>query len=945
MAESIPNYAKGYKHFKRALKYAQSVVNKTIDVSLSIRLECSRFITELELEKDKTYPYYYDKVAGEKICCFMETLQHVKGKWTRSEDRFLKLEPWQEFICCNVFGWKKRKDNLRRYLVAYIEVPRKNGKALALNTPIPTPNGFVEMGNLKINDIVYGSNGEQCHITNITDIMYNHKCYEVEFNNGEKIVADANHLWITDSRQDRDRKKGKHNKNYGEKPSIKTTEEIANSVICRDEYNHRIKVCQPIQNSHKDLVIDPYVLGVWLGDGYSLSSAISCDSKDLETIEHIREKGYYIHKAKNKYEWRISKGYKDPNKKTDSFTVKLKSLNLLGNKHIPNDYMNASIEQRFELLQGLMDTDGYTNHKGQCEFSQKNYVLAYQVYQLVNSLGFRATIKEKHAKCDGKDCGIAYRVMFQAYNDRQVFKLTRKQERLPNRPLKRSHQNFRTIVSVKEVPSVPVRCIEVDSADHCYLVGPSYIRTHNSFFSAGFGLYMFCVDREAGAEVYCGATNLEQALHVFKPARLICEKNKQLLKKYSIDVKKESMELPDGSIFKPIVGDAHDGASPHCSILDEVHEHPNDALYQSQITGMGGRDQPLVLMITTAGKNIESFCKEQHDYVLKNQQQDILVQDLTTFGVIYSIDDKDDPYTVESIKKANPNFGISVREDYVLRQLDIAKRSIKDRSDYLTKHLNIWVNSKSAYFDSLLWSELAERDLNINDFLKDPCYIAVDLSAKYDLTAIVIMFIRVKNGLKHYYVFTNAYLPSDTIEDSTNINYKIYQKYCQIDNKNSLSGKVLTEIPGAEIDGEFVYNELNVLLKKLGNIQMVLYDSWHTTFIMQQLAKAHPSFASRLVELNQNTKNLNAGMKELTSAMLSHRIHHDGSEVLAWNISNVISKTDKKGNDFPDKENKNAKIDTAVCLIMCASQANNFVQKVSLSQRILNGGAIGTINV
>lgn len=594
MADKIPNYAKGFKHSRRSIKYAKDVVEGKISASLSIRLEATRFLKELELEKNKDWLYYFDRVAAEKICCFMETLQHVKGKWTRSANKFLKLEPWQEFICVNVFGWKKKSDNLRRYLVAYIEVPRKNGK---------------------------------------------------------------------------------------------------------------------------------------------------------------------------------------------------------------------------------------------------------------------------------------------------------------------------------------------------------------SFFSAGFGLYMFCVDREPGSEVYCGATNLEQAMHVFKPARLMCEKNKPLINKYSIEIKKEIMELPDGSVFKPIVGEAHDGASPHCSILDEVHEHPNDSLYQSQVTGMGGRDQPLVLMITTAGKNLESFCKEQHDYVLNNQKQDINSQDLTTFGVIYSIDKNDDPYTLDSIIKANPNFGVSVREDYVLRQLNIAKKSIKDRADFLTKHLNIWVNAKSSYFDSLLWNELADRSLNIHDFLKDPCYIAVDLSAKYDLAAIVLCFIRVINGVKHYYVFTNTYLPSDTIEDTTNLNYKIYQRFVQIENKNSLNGKVLTEIPGAEIDGEFVYNELETLLKMLGNIQMILYDPWHTSFIMQQLAKAHPSFAIRIVELNQNTRNLNAGMKEVTSAMLAKRLHHDGSESLAWNIGNVTSKQDKKGNDFPDKENKNSKIDSAVCLIMCCSKTNEYVQKTSLTQRILNGGAIGTLNV
>lgn len=303
--------------------------------------------------------YYFDEKEASRPCWFIENLTHTKGELA---GRPIHLEPWQVFLLTTLFGWKSKAGN-RRFRSAYVEVPRGNGKALALDTEIPTPDGFKLMRDLKVGDLVYGTDGKACHVIAATDVMRGRPCYEVEFSTGEVIVADAKHEWVTDSRYDRDRLKGRNNKHIGPKPSVKTTEEIAASVFCRGEHNHRIEVAAPVDGVCHELPIPPYLLGLWLGDGATNSSRFTCSDKDVEIIERIKALGYPVHKVKGSCAWSISTGLKDRDSKTNSFQVQLRRLGVLGNKHIPNAYMNAPFSDRLELLQGLMDTDGFISKR------------------------------------------------------------------------------------------------------------------------------------------------------------------------------------------------------------------------------------------------------------------------------------------------------------------------------------------------------------------------------------------------------------------------------------------------------------------------------------------------------------------------------------------------------------------------------------------------------
>ena len=361
-------------------------------------------------------------------------------------------------------------------------VPRGGFKALSLSTEIPTPNGMSTIAELKVGDIVFSDNGKQCNVVGKSDVFTGRECYEVEFSSGEKIVADADHLWITDSRKDRDRLKGRAGKTEGPKPSIKTTKDILDTLYCRKEHNHRIKVSDAIQVEEKEYAINPYVLGCWLGDGTSSNSNLTCyDYPIIEEIikegEVIRESGY----AKNLYVFNGGKDHPGYRKHSAvSFSSRLRKLELLNNKHIPVGYLRGSYQQRLSLLQGLMDTDGTCDKRGKSTFTNKNKMLVEQVRELVSSLGLKPyNVCEFDSYCGDKYCGKAYQLGFIAYKGTNVFRLKRKLDRLQDKK-KASLSGYRQIVSVKKIESVPTQCISVDSYNHTYLVGRSFIATHNS---------------------------------------------------------------------------------------------------------------------------------------------------------------------------------------------------------------------------------------------------------------------------------------------------------------------------------------------------------------------------------------------------------------------------------------------------------------------------------
>jgi deoxycytidine triphosphate deaminase len=329
---------------------------------------------------------------------------------------------------------------------------RLEGKALAVNTPVPTPLGWRAMEQLKVGDQVFDEQGLPCVVLRATDVMLGRPCRQVVFSDGSVIVADHQHLWLTCTKAGRGH--GEH------RSGLVTTDQIAQGLLAGSEFNHQVALSGPVQYPHRALPVDPYVLGVWLGDGTNATAEITC--ADAPILEEIVKAGYAVERRAGGYA-------------SSSLTSALRNLNLLGNKHVPASYLLASEPQRAALLQGLMDTDGYVDTVGRCEFTSTRECLADAVVELAASLGLRPVKSKRRANLNGIDGGPAFMVKFSPH--RPVFRLPRK---LHRQRLLGRHHLFRAIIDVRDMESVPVRCIQVSAPSGMFLVGRTFIPTHNS---------------------------------------------------------------------------------------------------------------------------------------------------------------------------------------------------------------------------------------------------------------------------------------------------------------------------------------------------------------------------------------------------------------------------------------------------------------------------------
>ena len=447
------------------------------------------------------------------------------------------------------------------------------GKALALDTPIPTPGGWTTMGDVKVGDHVFDELGRRCSVIAATPVMHGRPCYEVEFSDGTVIVADAEHLWRTDTvaarGQRSKRTRGEpywspadvaqvneraaevlgtpdrlattadvladvghqfrnvlyrltrelphegrkarrsyvrggrtvgfwvptysrhllykslaervstpvgfgHRRRFGDPV---TTAQIASSLYAAGRVNHSVGLCGPLDYPERDLPVMPYTLGAWLGDGHSDSARIT--SADAEILDAIRAEGYTVTKQSARLLYGISQVTEGSawQQSRAGVSARLRKLGLLGNKHIPESYLRASIEQRRAILAGLLDTDGYCGRSGAVVFTATNERLARDTLDLVHGLGYKATLLTKPCQGRTEARSVTYSVCFRPHEP--VFRLNRKLARQAAiRPNSQARQRY--ISAVRPVASVPVRCIEVSSSSRLYLASRSCVPTHNS---------------------------------------------------------------------------------------------------------------------------------------------------------------------------------------------------------------------------------------------------------------------------------------------------------------------------------------------------------------------------------------------------------------------------------------------------------------------------------
>ncbi len=358
------------------------------------------------------------------------------------------------------------------------------GKALALDTPLPTPQGWTTMGDVAPGDQLLGADGRPVSVVAATDVLHGRPCYEVHFSDGEVIIADGQHQWLTWTRAARryDAQLRGHGREFARpvRPQVVTTEQIAATLRCPTtdaRPNHAVALSAPLQLPDADLPIPPYALGCWLGDGHSANARITI--ADPELVMHIEASGIDVFPARESDTFRLEYLSEGGTRAQGTVQAELRHIGLIGNKHIPRVYLRSSESQRRALLAGIMDTDGTVGNTGSAQLAVTSRPLAEGVRELIQSLGYRCSMTSKQVRGRSPDSSTCFMLNFTTTDE--IFRLSRKQaahkERLRHGP---QRTRWRYITAVRPLPSVPVRCVQVDSADRMYLAGRNMIPTHNS---------------------------------------------------------------------------------------------------------------------------------------------------------------------------------------------------------------------------------------------------------------------------------------------------------------------------------------------------------------------------------------------------------------------------------------------------------------------------------
>lgn len=847
--------------------------------------------------KFKAKKSVYDKDAADYAVNFIQALCHTKGTWAGKP---FELIDWQEQIIRDLFGTLK-PNGYRQFNTAYIEIAKKQGKQLALDTPIPTPDGFTTMGEIQIGDEVFDEKGQICHVVAKSPVDYEEQGYRITFRDGETIIAGARHQWCGELTR-------------GKRKAVTiTTEELFNEPKDRhDVIRFRIPVARAVDlpNSY-ELPISPYLMGYWLGNGNAVKPEITIQTCDLfEVLDRIWP------------DHRLGKRWQNTG---DSKVVRIPVLKkvLLESFHdkvIPQIYLRASVEQRFELLQGLMDSDGCINdRKGQAVYCSTEKALAESVSELLWSLGIKnaITTAESTTRADwskpSKECGrvatgeTIYTVKFTAFDDLPIAGLERKQKNaVPRNPKTRSH--FRYIRSIEKVKNPGMQCIQVDSPSHMYLAGRSFVPTHNSELAAAVALLLTCGDGEERAEVYGCAADRQQATIVFDVAADMVRMCPALNKRVKILAsQKRIIYTPTNSFYQVLSAEAYSkhGFNIHGVVFDELHTQPDRKLFDVMTKGSGdARMQPLYFLITTAGTDTNSICYETHQ-----KAKDILEGrkiDPTFYPVIYGAADDDDWTDPEVWKKANPSLGITVGIDKVQAACESARQNPGEENAFRQLRLNQWVKQSIRWMQMEKW-DACSFAVNPDELEGRVCYGGLDLSSTTDITAFVLVF-PPRNEDEKFFIMPFFWIPEDTMELRVRRDHVPYDVWHKQGFLETTEGNVVH------------YGYIEKFIENLGtryNIREIAFDRWGAVQMVQNLE----GMGFTVVPFGQGFKDMSPPTKELMKLTLEQKLAHGGHPVLRWMMDNIYIRTDPAGNIKADKEKSTEKIDGAIATIMGLDRA------------------------
>lgn len=440
-----------------------------------------------------------------------------------------------------------------------------------------------------------------------------------------------------------------------------------------------------------------------------------------------------------------------------------------------------------------------------------------------------------------------------------------------------------------------------------------------STLSSGVALYMLTADGEQGAEVYSAATTRDQARIVFDDAKGMAERTPDMRTYLGVAILQHCITVAaTASKFAPLAaeGSTLDGLNVHFAVLDELHAHKTRAVYDVIDTARGAREQSLLWNITTAGTDRGGICYERRTHLTKIL--DRVVEDPSVFGIIYSIDDNDDPFVEASWAKANPNWGVSVLRDDMEAAARKAEAMPSALNNFLAKRLNVWVSGESPWMDMRAWDRCADpalRDLSAFAGQGIKVWCGLDLAQKKDFAALVVVFeydflVQGPDGVyvpqRKWAVCTRLYLNELAIQESGNAHLSGWarQGYVKVTD-------------GDITDFDVVADDLRAICRDF-DVQEIAFDPALSMYFAGKLIEE----GLPLVEITQRAMFFTPPLIQVENLVLEKKLAHDGNPVMTWMVSNMVVKV-SKFNELrsPTKERPENKIDGPMAMLMALGRA------------------------
>jgi len=413
-------------------------------------------------------------------------------------------------------------------------------------------------------------------------------------------------------------------------------------------------------------------------------------------------------------------------------------------------------------------------------------------------------------------------------------------------------------------------------------------------FLAALGLYLLISDNEPGAEIIVCAADRGQAGMIHEIQKQMVLQSPLLMDK--VKVYRNSIVAKDGSFIQARSADADTahGYNAHAVLFDELHSQPNRELYDVMKTASGARRQPLFFSISTAGFNKESICYEVYDYAKK--VRDGIIEDPTFYPHIFEAELEDDIQDPETWKKANPGYGVTIKEDYIKAQAQKAKTLVTYENTFRRLHLNQWTTSEVRWVSDEDFINCGET-YQAYELEGQECYAGLDLASTEDLTALVLIFPPQEEG-EPFKTIVYSWVSESAVEKRKGKTGADYNKF--------IANDELTVTPGNVTDYRYI-RDVILEAASLYDIKAIAFDRWNSSSLIADLADE----GLPVEPYGQGFASMSPAIKQLEIFIRARQIVHNNNNLLRWCVSNVQAKSDPAGNLKFDKAKSTDKIDAA----------------------------------